>query len=108
VVEHTERPAGSEVAIEDQHVLRESLTMAFYLAPAAAVVATLASLPFLLTDGASAAGYARLLLAGMIGVFAFGTARRHGATAWRAAAYATVVVTIAATVALVKNALAGH
>jgi hypothetical protein len=77
-------------------------------AAAAALVASLASLPFLLVDGERAAALARLLLAGLVGLFAFATAQRHGATAWRATGYAAVVVLLAVTVALVKNALAGH
>lgn len=45
-------------------------------------VATLASASLLVADGQSALDLSRLLLASLVGVFAFSVARRHGG--WRA------------------------
>jgi hypothetical protein len=76
-------------------------------AVAALGVAAVASLPLLL-GASSGLALARSLLAGLVGLFAFGTARRHGATFGRALTYAVVVVVIALAVAIGKYLLTGH
>jgi hypothetical protein len=76
-------------------------------AVAALGVASLASLPLLLPTSAGPA-LSRGVLAGLVGLFAFGTARRHGGSGGRATAYALVVVAIALTVAIAKYLLTGH
>jgi len=62
----------------------------------------------LVADGKAALDLSRLLLAGLVGVFAFSVGRRHGAGHGRAGIYAIVVVVIALTVAVLKNQLSGH
>jgi hypothetical protein len=76
-------------------------------AVAALGVACLASVPLLLHADAGPA-LARGVLAGLIGLFAFGAARRHGGSGGRATAYALVVVAIALAVAIGKYLLTGH
>jgi hypothetical protein len=76
-------------------------------AVAALVVAGLASVPLLLHANAGPA-LSRGVLAGLIGLFAFGAARHHGGSFGRASAYALVVVTIAIAVAIGKYLLTGH
>jgi hypothetical protein len=75
---------------------------------AALGVATLVSAPLLVAGADSALDLARLLLASLIGLFAFNVARRHGAGRGRAGVYAFVVVAIALAVAAAKNQLSGH
>jgi hypothetical protein len=76
-------------------------------AVAALAVAGLASLPLLLHADAGPA-LARGVLAGLVGLFAFGAARRHGGSRARATLYALVVVAIALAVAVGKYLLTGH
>jgi hypothetical protein len=76
-------------------------------AVAALGVAGLASVPLLLQASAGPA-LSRGVLAGLIGLFAFGAARRHGGSGGRATAYALVVVTIALAVAVAKYLLTGY
>jgi hypothetical protein len=76
-------------------------------AVAAVSVAAIASVPLILYGSAGLA-WSRSLLAGLVGLFAFGTARRHGASSGRALAYALVVVVIALAVAIGKYLLTGH
>jgi hypothetical protein len=84
----------------------DRLTMVGQVA-AAVGVAGLASLPVLLHDAAGPA-LARGVLAGLVGLFAFGAARHHGGSHGRAAIYALAVVTIALAVAIGKYLLTGH
>jgi hypothetical protein len=76
-------------------------------AVAAIGVACLASVPLLLHATAGPA-LSRGVLAGLIGLFAFGAARRHGGSFGRASAYALVVVAIALAVAIGKYLITGH
>jgi hypothetical protein len=76
-------------------------------AVAALVVAGLASVPLLLHANAGPA-LSRGVLAGLIGLFAFGAARHHGGSFGRASAYALVVVAIALAVAVGKHLITGH
>jgi hypothetical protein len=76
-------------------------------AVAALGVATLASVPLML-DASSGHALSRSVLAGLVGLFAFGAARRHGGSRGRATVYALVVVAIAVAVALGKYLLTGH
>lgn len=76
-------------------------------AVAALVVAGLASVPLLLHANAGPA-LSRAVLAGLIGLFAFGAARHHGGSVGRATIYALVVVAIALVVAVGKYLLTGH
>jgi len=63
----------------------------------------------LVADGEAALDLSRLLLAGLVGVFAFSVGRRHSAGHGRAGIYAIVVVVVTAlTVAVLKNQLSGH
>ncbi len=75
---------------------------------AAAGVGAIASLPLLVARGPTALSVSRLLLAGVIGLFAYGVSIQTQPSRLRAAVYAVVVVAIALTVAIVKNLLAGH
>lgn len=75
---------------------------------AAIGVATLASAPLLVADSRSALDLSRLLLATLVGLFAFSVARRHDAGRSRAGIYAIAVVAIALAVAVIKNQLSGH
>jgi hypothetical protein len=75
---------------------------------AAVGVALLVSVPLWWSSGTQAVAYARLLLAAMIGVFAFGVAIQQHPSRFRAGLYAVVVVAISLGVAIVKNRLAGH
>jgi hypothetical protein len=74
---------------------------------AALSVAGLASVPVLLHANAGPA-LSRAVLAVLIGLFAFGAARRHGGSGGRATAYALVVVAIALAVAIAKYLLTGY
>jgi hypothetical protein len=74
---------------------------------AALGVACLASVPLLLDANAGPA-LSRGVLAGLVGLFAFGAARRHGGSVGRATVYALVVVAIALAVAIGKYLLTGH
>ena len=74
---------------------------------AALSVASLASVPLLLHANAGPA-LSRAVLAGLIGLFAFGAARRHGGSGVRATTYALVVVAIALAVAIAKYLLTGY
>lgn len=94
------RCAGASLEQEDLQAMAGQ-------ALAAMVVATLASLPSLL-GGVPALGLSRTLLAGLVGLFAFGTARRHGAATTRSLVYAVAVVLIAGLVAVAKNVVGGH
>jgi hypothetical protein len=76
-------------------------------AVAALGVACMASVPLLLHADAGPA-LSRAVLAGLIGLFAFGAARRHGGSVGRATAYALIVVAIALSVAIGKYLLTGH
>jgi hypothetical protein len=76
-------------------------------AGAALGVACLASVPLLLHTTAGPA-LARGVLAGLVGLFAFGAARRHGGSLGSATVYALVVVAIALSVAIGKYLLTGH
>jgi hypothetical protein len=76
-------------------------------AVAALVVAALASVPLLLAASAGPA-MSRGVLAGLIGLFAFGAARHHGGSFGRASAYALVVVAIALGVVIGKYLITGH
>jgi hypothetical protein len=76
-------------------------------AVAALVVVGLASVPLLLHANAGPA-LSRGVLAGLIGLFAFGAARHHGGSVGRASAYALVVVAIALAVAIGKYLITGH
>jgi hypothetical protein len=76
-------------------------------AVAALGVAGLASLPLLLHANAGPA-LSRGILAGLIGLFAFGAGRHHGGSLGRASVYALVVVAIALAVAIGKYLLTGH
>lgn len=76
-------------------------------AVAALGVACMASVPLLLHADAGPA-LSRGILAGLIGLFAFGAARRHGGSGGRATAYALIVVAIALSVAIGKYLLTGH
>lgn len=74
---------------------------------AAVGVAGLASVPVLLHADAGAA-LARGVLAGLIGLFAFGAARHNGGSHGRAAVYALIVMAVALAVAIGKYLLTGH
>jgi hypothetical protein len=76
-------------------------------AVAALGVACLASVPLLLHASAGPA-LSRGVLAGLIGLFAFGAARHHGGSHGRATVYALIVVAIALAVAIGKYLLTGH
>jgi hypothetical protein len=76
-------------------------------AVAALVVACLASVPLLLHVNTGPA-LSRGVLAGLIGLFAFGAARHHGGSLGRASVYALVVVAIALAVAIGKYLITGH
>jgi hypothetical protein len=76
-------------------------------AVAALVVAVLASVPLLL-NASSGLATSRTLLAGLVGLFAFGAARRHGGSFGHATVYALAVVTIALSVSIGKYLLTGH
>jgi hypothetical protein len=76
-------------------------------AVAALGVACLASVPVLLHANAGHA-LSRGVLAGLIGLFAFGAARYHGGSGGRATAYALIVVAIALAVAVGKYLLTGY
>jgi hypothetical protein len=75
---------------------------------AAIGVALLISVPLWWSTGTQAVAYARLLLAAMIGVFAFGVAIQQSPSRFRAVLYAVAVVAISLGVAVIKNRLAGH
>jgi hypothetical protein len=75
---------------------------------AAIGVGLLISVPLVWSSGTQAVAYARLVLAAMIGVFAFGVAIQQSPSRVRAVLYAIVVVVISLGVAVVKNRLAGH
>lgn len=75
---------------------------------AAIGVATFASAPLLVADSRSALDLSRLLLATLVGSFAFSAARRHDAGRGRAGIYAIAAVAIALAVAVIKNQLSGH
>jgi hypothetical protein len=74
---------------------------------AAVGVAAVASVPLILYARAGLV-LARTLLAGLVGLVAFGAARRHGASVGRALIYGLVVVVIALAVAIGKYLLTGH
>lgn len=74
---------------------------------AAIAAAALASVPILLQGGDGLA-LSRTVLAGLVGLFAFGAARRHGGGMGRALLYGFVVMLIATAVALSKYLLTGH
>jgi hypothetical protein len=74
---------------------------------AAAGVGAVAILPLLFARGPTALGISRVLLAGVIGLFAYGVSIQAQPSRLRAAVYAVAMVVIALTVALVKNHLAG-
>jgi hypothetical protein len=76
-------------------------------AVAALGVGVLASVPLLLHENAGPA-LSRGVLAGLIGLFAFGAARHHGGSFGSASAYALVVVTIALAVVIGKYLITGH
>ncbi|MFP4312516.1 MAG: hypothetical protein ACLFS9_11135 [Nitriliruptoraceae bacterium] len=76
-------------------------------AAAAVVVAALASLPLLLGVSAATA-LSRGVLAGLIGLFAFGAVRSHSGSIARASGYAVAVVVLATLVATSKYLLAGY
>jgi hypothetical protein len=75
---------------------------------AAAGVGAVAAAPLLIGPGPAALGISRLLLAGVIGLFAYGVSIQAQPSRLRGLVYALVVVVIALTVAIVKNLLAGH
>jgi hypothetical protein len=92
--------AGAELSSHDRMVMAGQ-------AIAALGVAAVASVPLVLDAGAGLV-LSRSLLAGLVGMFAFGTARRHGSSSGRALVYAVVVVVIALAVAIGKYLLTGH
>jgi hypothetical protein len=74
---------------------------------AALGVACVASVPLMLYPSSGLA-LARSTLAGLVGLFAFGAARRNGGSVGRALLYALLVVAIAFAVAIGKYLLTGH
>jgi hypothetical protein len=92
--------SGSALASEDRMAIVGQ-------ALAAVIVAGLASVP-LVFAGEAGPALTRLTLAALIGLFAFGAARRHGGGSWQAVTYAAVVVVIALLVAIGKYLLTGH
>lgn len=74
----------------------------------AALVAVVATVPVLVLPPTAELDAARWALALFICVVGFVVARQGGASRARAAAYAFVVLLIAATIAIVKNVLSGH
>jgi hypothetical protein len=74
---------------------------------AAFAVAAVASVPLILYASAGLV-LSRSLLAGLVGLVAFGAARRHGGSVGRSLTYALVVVVIALAVAIGKYLLTGH
>jgi hypothetical protein len=92
--------AGTELSSHDRMAMAGQ-------AIAALGVAAVASVPLVLSASAGLA-WSRSLLAGLVGLFAFGTARRHGASRGRALTYALIVVVIALAVAIGKYLLTGH
>jgi hypothetical protein len=72
---------------------------------AVAGVAALASLPFIIGLGANARLVSELLLTGLIGVTAYGTARASGAPLGRALVYVAFVLLVDLVVVTVKAAL---
>lgn len=92
--------AGAELPSHDRRTMAGQ-------ALAAITVAALASVPIVLLGGDGLA-LARTVLAGLVGLFAFGAARRHGGGVGRALLYGFVVTLIATAVALSKYLLTGH
>jgi hypothetical protein len=92
--------AGAELSAHDRMAMTGQ-------AVAALGVAAVASVPLILGVNSGLA-LTRSLLAGLIGLFAFGAARRHGASVGRALTYGVVVVVIALAVAIGKYLLTGH
>jgi hypothetical protein len=75
---------------------------------AATMVGVIACLPLLLARGTMGLALSRLLLAGIIGLFAYGVSIQSEPGRLRAVLYAVTVVGIALSVAVVKNVLSGH
>ena len=92
--------SGAELPLHDRRAMAGQ-------ALAAAAVAALATVPIVLQGGAGLA-LSRAVLAGLVGLFAFGAARRHGGSIGRALVYGLVVMLIATAVALSKYLLTGH
>ena len=86
---------------------RDSLIAVSQLAGAAGV-AVIASLPIVVLPASSEFDVARIDVAAMIGAVGYLTAREGGAGRMRSAVGAVVVLVVAASIALVKNALIGH
>lgn len=93
--------AGSPLTAEDRATLKGQ-------AMAALGVAVLASIPFLVFEPPTEQEAAGLVLAGLIGLFTYGTARRNDASPLRSLVSAVSAVAVAAAIAIVKNVLAGH
>jgi hypothetical protein len=74
----------------------------------AAAVAVIATLPVAILPATAELDVARLLLAAFIAGVGFAVARAGGAGTTRSAAYATSILALAATIAVVKNVLSGH
>lgn len=92
--------AGEQLSGHDRRAIAGQVLAGF-------AVAGLASVPLLLHDSAGPA-LARGCLAGLIGLFAFVTARHHGGSHARAMVYALVVLAISLAVAVGKYLLTGH
>lgn len=92
--------SGESLTAHDRITLSGQLLAAF-------AVAGIATVPVLL-PGTNGHALSRLTLAGIVGVFAFGVARRHGAGHGRSLLYALIMVGIASAVAIGKYLLTGH
>jgi hypothetical protein len=92
--------AGAELPSHDRLAMVGQAVAAFG-------VAAIASVPLILY-ASSGLALSRSLLAGLVGLFAFGAARRHGGSFGRALTYAVIVVVIALAVAVGKYLLTGH
>jgi hypothetical protein len=92
--------AGAELPSHDRVAMVGQAVAAFG-------VAAIASVPLILY-ASSGLALSRSLLAGLVGLFAFGAPRRHGGSFGRALTYAVIVVVIALAVAVGKYLLTGH
>ena len=74
----------------------------------AAAVAAVATVPIVLFDATAEFDAVRAILSFIIGAAGYGVARSSGASRVRSLIAATVVLVLAATIAVVKNVLSGH
>lgn len=74
----------------------------------AAVVAAITSLPVLLVSSPTDVEVAQLVIAGFVGVSAFGVGRSSGAGVARSLVFASGVLVAGFAVAVLKNGLLGH